>query len=88
LPGAIKLKELTTALLTLVTLSTFAITVLDRLCGVAVETFHLSILPKLSLRFQQRPITAVYLLENRRKVAEAGLKYSLDIKFLHALALC
>lgn len=33
-------------------------------------------------------ITAVYLLENRRKVAEAGLNYSLDIKFLHALALC
>jgi hypothetical protein len=54
LPGAVKLKKLATAMLALIALSAFTLPVLNCLIGVAIGTFHLSILAKLSLPFPQR----------------------------------
>jgi len=53
-PGAVVFQELTTALLALVTLPAFTLPVLNRLIGVAIGTFHLFILAKVSLPFPQR----------------------------------
>jgi len=59
LPGAVKLKKLATALLTLVALSALAMSVLNCLARVAIEAFHTSILAKHHYLFRNTRTFAV-----------------------------
>jgi len=61
LPGAVKLKKLATALLTLVALSALAMPVLDCLARVAIQAFHTSILAKYHYLFRNAFEDAVQL---------------------------
>lgn len=72
-PRSVGCQKLTTAVLTLVRLSLFTTTVLDRFGGVAVWTLHISILPLSSLLFQQRlnfvPSLSAATLSHQPKLA-------------------